>query len=259
MPNNSLPELSFQPAVQGYSFINKSSKPSSPDTKKKLKLNPPLLLILEILGLVMAFIVLLLVLNFFNILSLSEIYPNQFGFLPHLSKTSNTKPGNQASTKATPSPVQPTPGTSNSLEHISIGICPVSIGCKKVVQISSPSAEGNFYGLGFNLSTDSAILAVFNGKIGTENSSESGKMTTIVNLTDPIGVQKFVYKFAKNAYTPSIISGSVREGQKIGDFKNAATLTYSGEPYSLIFYMQSLTSNEYIQLIPSNDGKTLER
>lgn len=54
------------------------------------KLKDALVLLSEIAGLLVIFVAFLLILNFFNILSLSTIYPNQFGFLPHLSKSTNS-------------------------------------------------------------------------------------------------------------------------------------------------------------------------
>lgn len=56
------------------------------------KLKDALVLLAEISGLLVVFIVFLLFLNFFNILSLSTIYPNQLGFLPHLSQPTQTQP-----------------------------------------------------------------------------------------------------------------------------------------------------------------------
>jgi hypothetical protein len=51
------------------------------------KLKDALILVAEIAGFLVVFVIFLLILNFFNILSLSTIYPKQLGFLPHLNQT----------------------------------------------------------------------------------------------------------------------------------------------------------------------------
>ena len=69
------------------------------------KLRIALILFLEIAGLTTVFIVFLLILNFFNIISLSKMYPSQLGFLPHRT-TSVNKVNNsiKESLMATPAP-----------------------------------------------------------------------------------------------------------------------------------------------------------
>jgi len=67
------------------------------------KLKDALVLVLEVAGLLVVFIALLLFLNFFNVLSLSTIYPNQFGFLPHLNQTITSSTVENQPTGAVPS------------------------------------------------------------------------------------------------------------------------------------------------------------
>jgi hypothetical protein len=66
------------------------------------KLKDALVLLAEVAGLLVVFIVFLLFLNFFNILSLSTIYPNQLGFLPHLSQSTNTNSTTNSTTQTQP-------------------------------------------------------------------------------------------------------------------------------------------------------------
>jgi len=72
MPDITQQDIAYQPATKGYSF---PTNPSSPEIEEKKKRNNTvILLLLEILGLVAVFIVFLLILNFFNIISLSNFY-----------------------------------------------------------------------------------------------------------------------------------------------------------------------------------------
>jgi hypothetical protein len=74
------------------------------------KLKDALVLLAEVAGLLVVFMALLLTLNFFNILSLSTIYPNQLGFLPHLNQPSNSSATQNKA--VTPSPSSPSVDTS---------------------------------------------------------------------------------------------------------------------------------------------------
>jgi hypothetical protein len=108
--------LGYQPAVKGYSFHARKEQPKpapepkptprqeqkSTEQKTTETTNPLLLLTLEIGGLVAAFVIFLLILNFFNILSLSSIYPKTFGFLPHLKQTVQKTINNQQTQNQTP-------------------------------------------------------------------------------------------------------------------------------------------------------------
>ena len=230
-----------------------------PQQKPKGKINPILLLIAEIVGLFVVFAVFLLILNFFNIISLSSIYPNQLGWLPHLNQTQTTK--STSSTQNQAATLQPTIGTSAGLTSILMGTCPLPIGCQNAAQISSvstDSAQENFAGLGFTLaSSQSAILAMREGKISVTNSTENNQNLTVVTITDPANIQQYIYKFNQTAYSPLVSSGNVTEGQTIGDLENTSTLTYLSKPYSFILYLQLVISKNYIKLMPSADGKTL--
>jgi uncharacterized protein YjdB len=60
------------------------------------KLKTALVLFIEVAGLLAAFTALLLTLNFFNVLSLSSIYPKSLGFLPHLNQPANSSSTTQS-------------------------------------------------------------------------------------------------------------------------------------------------------------------
>jgi hypothetical protein len=92
MPDNQQSSpLDYQPKTKAYAFSTTPVAPKKlkPEQKTKGETNPILLLAFEICGLIAIFVILLLLLNFFNILSLSKIYPSQLGWLPHISTSSS--------------------------------------------------------------------------------------------------------------------------------------------------------------------------
>jgi hypothetical protein len=261
MPENTQAELSYQPAVKGYAFQNTAPSPKmEQEPKPKRKINAFAALVLEISGLIILFIIVLLLLNFFNILSLSKIYPKTFSWLPHLSQPQSTSSTSNKQAANAPS-TQTTPGNSGSLASIPMGSCPLATSCKNAVALgdASVSASLDFSGLGFvNLSgSTSAILAITDGAINTTDATENGQNLTTVTLTDPYNLQKLTYKFKAGAYSPVLSSGSVKEKQKIGDLKNNETLTYESKSYSFILSMYTVVGQRYLTLEPSSDGKTL--
>jgi hypothetical protein len=74
MPNIAQQDIAYQPAAKGYSFSTNPVKPSKQERNPKEKINSFALLALEILGLIAVFIVFLLILNHFKIISLSNFY-----------------------------------------------------------------------------------------------------------------------------------------------------------------------------------------
>lgn len=79
-------DLSYQPVAETQSFQAQS---------KNAKSFPNFLITL--IASVIVLMIFFLILNFFNIISLSTLYPNQFGFLPHLnSKNSSNQQNNSA-------------------------------------------------------------------------------------------------------------------------------------------------------------------
>lgn len=77
MSDNSQSELSYQPATKAYSFSAAPTPPAGGPAEPKKKTNIFVLLFFEILGLIAVFVVFLLILNYFKIISLSNLLPNQ--------------------------------------------------------------------------------------------------------------------------------------------------------------------------------------
>jgi len=88
MPDIAQQDMSYQPATKGYSFSTNPAAPVNPKLPRKpINWNFLLVLLGEITGLILIFLVILGVLNYFNIISLSKIYPNQLGWLPQATQS----------------------------------------------------------------------------------------------------------------------------------------------------------------------------
>ena len=96
MPDIAQQDMSYQPATKAYSFsANQAVPPPAPQPKPEPEQKPPRkpinwnflpVLLGEITGLILIFLIFLGVLNYFRIISLSKIYPNQLGWLPQASQ-----------------------------------------------------------------------------------------------------------------------------------------------------------------------------
>jgi hypothetical protein len=232
------------------------------------KTNPLLLLAAEIAGLIAAFIVFLLFLNFFNVISLSRIYPKTFGFLPHLSQTTNIKSTAQIQTTNTPPVKSTVPNQEKIADEIAasypssvpINTCPVSEGCKNSFPIgdqTQPLTEA-FSGLGINISQNAPILAFFDGKISVNNLIQNGQSLTVVKIQNP-NFENITYQFNKSSFTPSTSVGTIKQGDKIGNLNTNNGVAFEGKTYSIVFSVQSANSdNSYFRLVSSGDGKTID-
>ena len=213
-----------------------------------------LVLLAEISGLLIIFALFLLVLGYFKIITLPNFLPKT---ITSVMKTINS---NTNVTNTNQPQAQPTLGY-NTMQTISMGNCPLPEGCKNAEQIgdSTESASQNFSGLGFNLSgSNSAILAAADGTITMQSATENNEALTIVTITDPINIQKFVYKFNVISYFPAIPSGKIKQNQQIGSFQNKGTIAYQSKSYSFILSMYSLISKQYLKLQSSADGLRIE-
>ena len=89
-------------------------------------------------------------LNYFNILRLSELFPNYLGFLPHQQSKQESNPAIQQSNNVTPIP------------RTNI-FCPsVKEFCEKGEGVIK---DQKYIGLGYRLSSGSAIFAAFDGNL----------------------------------------------------------------------------------------------
>jgi hypothetical protein len=256
MPDATQQDMSYQPKTQAYAFSTNPVSPQAPEQKPKGKTNPFVLLGLEIAGLVVVFIVFLLVLNFFNIISLSKIYPKQLGSLMHVSQTPSTTNANAASiNKSLPTPPESVPGAA-------IAGCPVSNDCLNS-ELIGPASQGTskeFWGLGFlSVSSDAAILAAIDGNVKVEDKTQNGQSLTVVTITELATTQTASYEFTKGSYSSNISSGHVLANQKIGSLKTDSNINFNNKNYSFIFSLFNDMPENYFKLKPSVNGKGLIR
>jgi hypothetical protein len=94
MPDLAQQDMSYQPTTKAYSFSTSPVPPanSGSEQEPKGKTNPFLLLAFEILGLIFVFVVFLLILNYFKVISLSTFLPKSV----ITSKTTHPIPPNNA-------------------------------------------------------------------------------------------------------------------------------------------------------------------
>lgn len=96
-------------------------------------------------------LLILLALNYFNIIPLSELYPKQLGFLPHQIRSI---PLQKPASLPTPSPIP-----------LLILACPVA---EEFCQQAKIVDNDTFYGIYFNLTLNTPLLAVFAGQLSDE-------------------------------------------------------------------------------------------
>jgi hypothetical protein len=84
-------DLAYQPTQETHSFQAQGKNMKS-----------LLFFFTTVIGLLAVFATFFLILNFFNIISLSKIYPNQFGFLPHLKQATQTTQSKHFTSSPTP-------------------------------------------------------------------------------------------------------------------------------------------------------------
>ena len=150
-------DIEFQPPVQGYSYSSSNPIPKSqttvnpvlenPSSKKKSGkiLNTIFTLIFFILGVFLLFLIFLGILNYLNILPFSAAYPNQLGWLPH--RTSSTQQEKSAQTDtATPvfSPQRNSWMAKGTLYRYNDNQIEIKVG-EKIIKLEFSSANSMFY------------------------------------------------------------------------------------------------------------------
>ncbi len=194
--------------------------------------------LLGILGLIVGILLIFGVLNYFNILSLSRIYPNLFGSLPHKS----------LSTAQTTVPKEP----------VTIG-CPVEENfCKNAQILYFPHTKA-YQGLGWNLPKGSPIKAVFDGKLSKDDISGPRGYFRAVLLRSNDGKYEARYIFIPNNQT---ISGeelkkfqagvSVRKGDVLDQVSDKYLQNFGFPNISLQFYIVEKMKNVSLNLKPGD-------
>lgn len=192
--------------------------------------------LLGILGLILGVLVIFFVLNYFNILSLSSLYPNLFGPLPH-----RTSKNNQIA----------------SIPEITTFTCPVDKNCNTGEVLSLAKAIPPYYGLGYEkLETGTKLLAIIPGEIAQGMSvgkTSSNNLITITNKT--LGLEAD-YSFIGTS--SAFLNGKKTANQKdeIGLlFGTPLTETSFQKKYVLIVYVRDLNTQKFLHLKPNFEQK----
>jgi hypothetical protein len=269
MPENSQSALSYQPVTKGYSYRSKEASPASvegPKPKQKAPeqkpegTNPFLLLTLEVLGLVALFIVFVLVLNFFNIISLSSIYPKTLGLLPHLNQKQQTATNAKTQVKLSPfkSVTTPNPSLQKATANYdgSFAGCPVDIDqCKLGISYAKRDQGGQLqYGLEYKiLSPNTNILAVIPGNLTTQNITQDGQNFLQINIENKTVNTRSQYLIPAEDFNLTASASSVTSGKVLGVLKNNPTLPTN----ALLLKLQTISTNGYMIVRPAKDGSGL--
>jgi len=121
---------------------------NAPDVSQP-KQTPKKGLLFEILFVILVLVLVFGTLNYFNILPISKLWPNQFGFLPHKQSKQESNVAIQQSNNVTPIP------------RTKI-FCP---SVKEFCEKGQGIVKDQYVGLGYKLSSGSAIFAAFDGNL----------------------------------------------------------------------------------------------
>lgn len=200
--DSTLPDQQYQQRPIGSNDPSNSTKKGSGLLKAGL---------FEIIFVGVVLVLLFGILNYFNILSISSLWPNQFGFLP---QRLNQK-------------LQPI-STIGKAPHIPFKIsCPsVKAFCEKGQGI----VKDQYVGLGYILPSGTPIFAAFNGNLSTApsptsagNSNTTKKILITVYLDNPDLKLRAIY-FFKGSITKT---GKVNKGEQIA-ISNGKTIKIYG-------------------------------
>lgn len=142
-------------------------------------------LLFEIIFTVIVIVLIFGTLNYFNVLRLSEIFPNKLGFLP-----------------------SPTGGLSNT-PHIKISCPSVKAFCAKGQGV----VKDQYLGLGYTLPPGSPIFAAFDGNLTVGKTTQQN--FKIVHLDNPSLNLRAIYFF--RCPRAKIKTGQVFKGQQIAE------------------------------------------
>ncbi|MBI2195525.1 MAG: hypothetical protein HYU48_00560 [Candidatus Levybacteria bacterium] len=180
-----------------------------------------------------------LVLNYFNILSLSTLYPNLFGFMPNRNLQTLLNEDNAGA--------------------IFIG-CPIAqdlcYGGRKV-EVQTEGAIGTTSWLAFNLPAQVPILAVFNGGVKREIIPLPGDFSfNLVTLKSLNGKYQAQYLFisktvAKGDKKQVIDGGTAKKGESIGLTEGYPLAKEENAP-SLHFNISIVDSGTPLEIPPDN-------
>lgn len=168
----------------------------------------------------------LFVLNYFNVISLNQLYPNQLGWLPQQERSQNEL------------------GQTNQMAQLPQISCPI----KSIVCGEQLIQNGKYVGLGFQLATDSEIYAAIPGTaiFKIENVEGAANHIIIAGTGEAQGYEA-VYDFFGSPVSST--SAVVTRGGLLGEAEQGSFL--EGRKINLILNLKSSTGAN-IELKPSD-------
>lgn len=197
-------------------------------------------------------VVFFIVLNYFDVISISKTVP-LLSFLPK-QKTQKVElppktiiPASQVTPKSEP-----------------ISRCPVKEElCNRgdILILSEKEKISSFSGIVYsNLPAGEEILSVIKGDIQVKNLESDERI--LVTITDGISGLAANYEFPIGAFKLSATSSKIsKSGEIIGTISDGSkSFKKLGGGYdNLIFSLQNLTTKSYIKIKPATDGKSILR
>lgn len=211
---------------------------TNPYDKFRRKMNSTKSGIFGILGLILGVLVIFFVLNYFNILSLSALYPNKFNWLPK----------------------QTTINRNFNIQKVKTLTCPVDSNCNsgEVVYISKTIPP--FYGIGYaKLPAGTKLLAMIPGSVAQGVSIGKNNSNNIITITNKsLGIEAD-YSFIGTSSAFLNNKSTVEQSDQIGILLGPVMETPSLQKnYMLIVSVQNLKINEFLKL-KSNFEQKIEK
>jgi hypothetical protein len=189
----------------------------------------------EISFVLIIIIVLFGLLNYFNILSLSTLYPNQLGFLPHqiagkqVSRVSESTP--------TPKPIPTFPGYNWNYAQITLEkflednikpefLPPKIQGEQGLIQTDNKRGTGYEFGVKWNTNSNELIMGFFHYGIKTNTERDRDLLIEIQNGTDSKATESLTKNLAQK-YLNNIPDNTIFNCKIFSDNKTTACESFS--------------------------------
>lgn len=194
------------------------------------------------IGVVIAALILIFILNYFNVISLSKSYPKQFGFLPRMSSHKTSSSADTLKNEFT---------------------CPLDQGpCPEAEVITKSTKEANFAGLGYNkLASGTNVVAIISGEYKfREVSATPSAQKTPEGESDLLN-----FTIQNDNYLVSyLISGKAADLPNKGDIQeNTNIAVISGglrgknnfnKMYNMVLSIKDLKTGQYLKLKSADRG-----
>lgn len=203
---------------------------------------------IEVIVLFFVILIVLLVLNYFSILPLSQKFPKIFGFLPTKNMVVSMQSNGNTSANST-NTVVPTQDLPQELF-----VCPVRSQCVDGRGVYDKT-EKKVKGLGYlYIEEKTKLFAIIDGKASLSiKDGDSGKKIAVISTEN--NEFRVTYEFSGKIKGDIKDGASIKQDEIIGDFDggNFLPVDFTSQKYSLYITVQDLRSDQIIPLIPRKD------